>query len=157
MPDASGASTAVMSVPGRIVVGVDGSEDSRCALTWAAGLVEGTAGEIVAVHALGLLTHLNDASVVPSMGHRSEVSSRLEREWCQPLIEASVTHRCLVVDGDPVTAVLRAAREEVADLVVVGCRGAGGHPGLVLGSTSQQLVYQADRPVVVVPLQAQRR
>jgi len=143
-----------VSVPGRILVGVDGSEDSRCALAWAAGLVEGTDAEIIAVHALGLLTHLVDASLVPSAGHRSEVTSRLEQEWCQPLIEASVAHRCLVVDGDPVTAVLRAAREQVADLVVVGSRGAGGHPGLVLGSTSQQLVHEADRPVVVVPRRA---
>jgi nucleotide-binding universal stress UspA family protein len=136
----------------RVVVCVDGSEDSACALAWAAGLVQGTGGEIVAIHALGLLTHLSDASIVPSSGHRREVLARLEHEWCRPLTDARVAHRCLVIDGDPVTAVLRVAREEEADLVVVGRRGTGGHPGLLLGSTSQQLVHESDLPVVVVPL-----
>jgi nucleotide-binding universal stress UspA family protein len=142
--------------PQRVVVCVDGSEDSASALTWAAGLVQGTSGEIVAVHALGLLTHLSDASIVPSSGRRSEVLARLKHEWCRPLVEAHIAHRCLVIDGDPVTAVLRVAREEAADLVVVGRRGTGGHPGLQLGSTSQQLVHQADLPVVVVPLDSPR-
>jgi nucleotide-binding universal stress UspA family protein len=145
---------ADVTAPGRIIVGVDGSDDSARALEWAATLVEGTSAEIVAVHALGLLTHLEDGSVVPSMGHRGEVVALLEQQWCRPLVDASVVHRCVVVDGDPVTALLRTALEEEADLVVVGCRGAGGHPGLALGSTSQQVVSQADRPVVVVPRQA---
>ena len=148
---------AVVSAPGRIVVGVDGSEDSARALTWAAALVHGTAGEIVAVHAMGLLTRLDDGSVVPSMGHRDHVTSLLEQRWCRPLIESSVVHRCVVVDGDPVTGLLRTALEEDADLIVVGCRGAGGHAGLALGSTSQQIVFQADRPVVVVPSQTPTR
>jgi nucleotide-binding universal stress UspA family protein len=143
-----------MTPPVRIVVGVDGSEDSARALTWAAALVEGSSGEIVAVHALGLLAHLGGEPIVPSVEHRDEVVALLEQQWCQPLAEAAVPYRCVVIDGDPVTALLRAAGEEDADLIVVGRRGAGGHPGLVLGSTSQQVVSHADRPVAVVPSQA---
>jgi len=140
-----------MTAPHRIVVGVDGSEDSQRALAWAVGLVEGPGAEIIAVHALGLLAHNDGESDVPSSGYRDDVVARLEQEWCRPLIEASVTHRCLVIDGDPVLAVLRTAHEELADLIVVGRRGSGGHRGLVLGSTSQQLVHEADLPVTVVP------
>jgi len=140
-----------VTAPRRIVVGVDGSEDSGRALGWAAALVAGSSGEVVAVHALGLLTHLGDDSVVPSAGHRQEIAHRLEREWCRPLADAAVAHRCLVIDGDPVTGVLRAAHEQAADLIVVGRRGVGGPPGLLLGSTSQQLVHQADVPVAVIP------
>lgn len=140
-----------MTVPRRIVVGVDGSEDSGRALGWAAALVEGSGGEVVAVHALGLLTHLADDSVVPSAGHRQEVVGKLEREWCRPLVDASVAHRCVVIDGDPVTGLLRAAHEQDADLIVVGRRGIGGPSGLLLGSTSQQLVHEADLPVMVIP------
>ncbi len=140
-----------MTAPGRIVVGVDGSEDSGRALAFAAALMEGSEGEIVAVHALGLLTHLGDDSVVPSSGHRQEVTDKLERQWCRPLADASVAYRCLVIDGDAVTGVLRSAHEQGADLIVVGRRGTSGPPGLLLGSTSQQLVHQADLPVTVVP------
>lgn len=146
-----------MTAPLRIVVGVDGSEDSGRALSWAAALMEGSGGEIVAVHALGLLTHLGHDSVVPSSGHRQEVARTLEREWCRPLADSSAAYRCLVVDGDAVTAVLRAAHEQGADLIVVGRRGVGGPPGLLLGSTSQQLVHQADLPVAVIPRDAPGR
>ena len=140
-----------MTAPRRIVVGVDGSDDAACALVWAATLIAGTSGEVVAVHALGLLTHLGPDAVVPSAGHRQEVIHKLEREWCRPLADAAVAHRCLVIDGDAVTGVLRTAHEQAADLIVVGRRGVGGPPGLILGSTSQQLVHQADVPVAVIP------
>jgi nucleotide-binding universal stress UspA family protein len=135
-----------------VLVGVDGSEASTRALDWAIGLVRASGGEIIAIHALGLLTHLDDNSVVPSAQHRSETAARFEQEWCRSLAEASVAYRCLLIDGDPVTSLLRAARDQNADLIVVGARGTGDHPGLLLGSTSLQLVHEADRPVTVVPL-----
>jgi len=135
----------------RIAVGVDGSEGSRRALEWAAALVEDTDGEVVAVHVFGLLTSLSPTSAVPSAGLRREVIAQLERDWSRPLAQHPVSHRCVVVDGDPVHGLLSAAIEQEADLVVVGRRGAGGRPGLLIGSTSQQLVHQADLPVVVVP------
>jgi nucleotide-binding universal stress UspA family protein len=139
-----------VSAPPRIIVGVDGSEASLRAVTWAAELAGWTGGEIVAVHVVGLLTHLADDSVAPSAEHSGEVAAQLE-QWCRPLADAHVAYRSVLIDGDPVSSLLRAARDEDADLVVVGARGTGGYPGLVLGSTSQQLVHQADRPVTVVP------
>ena len=141
-----------MTSPLHVLVGIDGSSASTHALNWAIGLVGATGGEITAVHALGLLTHLDDDSVVPAASHRSETAVRFEQEWCRPLVDGSVTYRCLLVDGDPVTSLLRAARDQEADLIVVGARGTGGHPGLLLGSTSLQVVHESDRPVTVVPL-----
>ncbi len=140
-----------MSAPDRIVVGMDESRDARRALAWALSLAEGSDAEIVAVHALGLLTHLEGPSLVPSAGHRGAIAARLENEWCDALKGNPTAHRCLVVDGEPVHVLLEAAREVDAGLIVVGRRGSCGHPGLLIGSTSQQLVHQADRPVVVIP------
>jgi nucleotide-binding universal stress UspA family protein len=151
-----------MVAPRRIVVGVDGSDDARRALDWAVALmedrpVEGADGEIIAVHVLGLLTLLGGTTIVPSEGHRGEVTELLEHEWCRPLASTRVPHRALVVDGEPVHALMAAAKEQAADLIAVGRRGAGGSPGLLIGSTSQQLVHQAVCPVVVVPPQTAHR
>jgi nucleotide-binding universal stress UspA family protein len=148
-----------MDAPRRIVVGVDGSEDSGRALDWAVALVadrrvEGSDVEIIAVHVLGLVTHLGGTMLVPSEGHRGEVRTLLEHEWCRPLVTAGLAHRAIVVDGEPVHALMRVAKEQGADLIAVGRRGAGGSPGLIIGSTSQQLVHQAVCPVVVVPLES---
>jgi nucleotide-binding universal stress UspA family protein len=56
-----------------------------------------------------------------------------------------------VSDGSPVLALLQAATDAAADLIVVGRRGSGGFPGLLLGSTSHELTAHAHLPVVVVP------
>jgi nucleotide-binding universal stress UspA family protein len=64
---------------------------------------------------------------------------------------ADDTVRRIIEHGDPVSVLLRIAQAEAADLIVVGSRGIGGHPGLLLGSTSTQVAQRADRPVVIVP------
>jgi nucleotide-binding universal stress UspA family protein len=141
-----------LSAPRRILVGVDGSPYARHAIRWTVGLAEALAGEIVAVHALGLLTHLGTPSVVvPAHEHREEVRALLEGEWSVSLNESQVPHRYLLVDGNPPLALMAAADAEDADLIVVGTRGTGGFPGLQLGSTSHQLVQHSGRPVAVVP------
>jgi nucleotide-binding universal stress UspA family protein len=53
-----------------------------------------------------------------------------------------------VEHDSPARALL--ARAAAAQLVVVGTRGRGSFRGLVLGSTSQQLLYRSPCPVAVV-------
>ena len=139
-----------MSPPRCIVVGMDGSDCARRALRWALDLAAAVDAEVVAVHALGLLSHLA-AATVPSEPQRQAVARVFEQEWCAPLHDGDVRGRCLLVDGNPVTALLTAVEEHGADLVVVGSRGHGGFAGLQLGSTSHQLVQHSVTPVVVVP------
>jgi len=53
-------------------------------------------------------------------------------------------------DGDPRAALLQVASEHRPVLLVVGDRGAGGFPGLRLGSTTAEVVRSAEAPVLVV-------
>ncbi|MGD0321427.1 MAG: universal stress protein [Acidimicrobiales bacterium] len=141
-----------MTAPRRILVGADGSSHAEHALEWAAELAAALGAEVVAVHALGMLSHLGiPSAAVPSQQQREVVRSLLENEWSEALRASRVPHRCLLVEGNPVMALMAAADEQDADLVVVGTRGAGGFPGLQLGSTSHQLLHHLKRPVVVVP------
>ncbi|MGH9021156.1 MAG: universal stress protein, partial [Acidimicrobiales bacterium] len=54
-----------------------------------------------------------------------------------------------VEQGDATSLLLRAGAD--ADLVVVGSRGHGAHPGLLLGSTSLELAEHSTTPVLIVP------
>ena len=139
-----------------IVVGVDGSEHSRRAVTWAAGLAHAVGAEVVAVHALGLLHRRPSGEVVASDPHRDEITDELEESWCAPLRDAGVQYRAELREGNPVTALLDAADDASADLLVVGSRGLGGFPGLLLGSTSTQVAQHTRRPVVIIPEPALR-
>jgi nucleotide-binding universal stress UspA family protein len=134
----------------RILVGTDGSEHARRAARWAADLAADTGAEVVAVHAVGLLVTTPDGPV-PSRPFHDRLRARLEDEWTAELREAGVPHRCRLVEGSAVTALLHAAEYESADLIVVGSRGAGGFSELHLGSTSHQVALYADRPVTIVP------
>lgn len=140
----------------RIVVGVDGSGDSLAALDWASGLAHTVGAEVIAVHALGLLDRLEGGEPVPTERHREEIRRRFETTWCAPLDRTGVRCRRLVRDGPPVSVLLAVAGDEAADLVVVGSRGLGGHPQLLLGSTSTQVAQLAPCPVVVVPSPSRR-
>jgi len=136
----------------RIVVGVDGSDNSLAAVHWAAGLALIAASEVVAVHALGLLARLTpDGERVGSQHHRSEIAEELASVWCAPLRQAGRPWRPVLRDGSPVVVLLAVADEEDADLVVVGSRGLGGFPELLLGSTSTQVAQHSRRPVTIVP------
>jgi nucleotide-binding universal stress UspA family protein len=54
-----------------------------------------------------------------------------------------------VIEGDPVEAILSIARSRDVDLIVVGSRGLGAVTSLVVGSVSNAILHQADRPVLV--------
>ena len=57
-----------------------------------------------------------------------------------------------VVDGDPCSALLRLGESpDPAAMLVVGSRGAGGHGGTLIGSTSLELAEHAPVPVTIVP------
>jgi nucleotide-binding universal stress UspA family protein len=136
----------------RIVVGVDGSANSIAAVQWAAELAEGLGAEVIAIHALGLLDHLDPGRAPVSVErHRDEISERFRSVWCRPLDSRKVAFREELVYGPPVEALLRTAAEHDADLIVVGSRGVGEEPSALLGSTSAQVVHRSGRPVTVVP------
>ena len=135
----------------RIVVGVDGSTNSLTAVEWAAGMASLVAAEVVAVHAMGLLEPVDSGDPVPSFPHRAEIQELFETTWCQPLRAAQVRYQCLLRDGSAVPVLLAVSDEVGADLIVVGSRGLGGYPELLLGSSSTQVAQNAHTPVTIVP------
>lgn len=136
-----------------IVVGVDGSEDADRALAYA--IQEARRRDdptIVAIHSFHLLTY----SVGMEFGYSvPQPPEKLEAEAMDRLLRAldrapkDVPIDPVVVPDSPSHALIEAGRD--ADLLVIGSRGHGGFRGLLLGSTSLQVVTHAPCPVVVVP------
>lgn len=119
-------------------------------MEWAAKLAEAVAGDLLLVHAVGLLAHVEGtASPVSANDHREDLRRQLE-EWSAPARERGVAHRAELIDGEPVTVLLDAVDREHAAGVVVGSRGVGLAQTL-LGGTSLHLTMQSSVPVTVVP------
>jgi nucleotide-binding universal stress UspA family protein len=138
-----------MSAPQSIIVGFDGSEDSKAALRWAALLSGAMGARLRIVHAVGLLEHagLSDHAVA-----RRETALQVVTDAGVRSADVEWT----VVDGDPCSALLRMTiAPESADLIVVGSRGSDAHAGSLLGSTSLELARHAAVPVLIVPAERQ--
>jgi len=137
---------------GRIVVGVDGSPDSKAALEFACRRAELT-GEVVAavygwrVGDLPVDTHGNVPETVGPMIDDHELLLAESVAGVRAAHPDVVLLRELV-PVSPGQALVDASRN--ASLVVVGSRGHGALTGLVLGSVSNHVLHKAHCPVAVV-------
>ena len=139
----------------KIVVGVDESEQANRAVEWCANYAVTLDAEVVVIHAIDIGFYASPVgSVVPALlapDDRENLRDRITNEWCAPLANANVPYRVVLMDGDPAPAIIKAAKTEPADLVVVGRRGRGGFAELLLGGTSYALVHHLARPLLIVP------
>jgi len=140
----------------RIIVGVDGSENSRRALVWAIDEARVRNACLDVVHAWEPPLVVGFGAL-PSGGATLEGSSYEERATLLlDLMIAGASNEelsfpidAIAVHGSAASALIKTAKG--ADLIVVGSRGRGGFAGLLLGSVSQQVVQHAPCPAVVVP------
>ncbi len=88
---------------------------------------------------------------MPTAAHRAAIVETFENSWCAPLADIRLAARRLVRDGTPVDVLLAIAKQEDADLIVVGTRGMGNVAEQILGSTSHQLAARSATPVAIVP------
>ena len=137
-----------------IVVGVDGSAGSTEAIRWAAAEAKLRGAKLRAVAAWEFpftSAGFGDSiSMIPIPQLEADAKRMLDDALiagiADPIALSSVDRA--VICGHA-TSVLRAESKE-ATMIVVGARGHGGFVGLLLGSTSDQLVKHASCPVVVV-------
>jgi nucleotide-binding universal stress UspA family protein len=132
----------------RVVVGVDGSSNSRQALRRAADEAVTHDATLEVVMAWSLLDRMTGAPFDPHYGE-AEARADLERIIDEELGAHRPPSTVVRVDNDlPARALLAAANG--AWLVVVGSRGVGGFKGLLLGSVSNQVAHHAPCPVLIV-------
>lgn len=138
----------------QIVVGLDGSPESTCALEWAADLAELTGAEITAVTVFDAGPYMSwgiSPVYVPDFDELREGLTSDLAGWCEPLRTRGITHRAVVRDGSAALEILREADARKADLIVMGSRGRGGFRELMLGSVAHHVTVHSKHPVMVVP------
>jgi nucleotide-binding universal stress UspA family protein len=138
----------------RIVVGIDGSEGSLRALSWAGreARLRGATLEVVAVWTYPIPVLLFPAApAFPEVETLANETHDLIDGALDKVAEdvAGVSIERRAIEGSAPAVLLDRAKD--ADLLVLGSRGLGGFGGLLLGSVSQQCAQHATSPVVVVP------
>jgi nucleotide-binding universal stress UspA family protein len=143
-----------------VIVGVDGSQESCSAVRFAAEEAAGRQCPLIAAHIWclpepGGLTMGTRWSRNPDTAWQlmceaaervlAEALAGLQAQFPSLSIERRVIH------SDDVAASLLTLQDETdAQLLVVGARGQGGLPDLLLGSVSRSVLGHADRPIAIM-------
>ena len=137
-------------MPQLIVVGVDGSADSRIAADWAATEAELYGLPLRVVH----VSPLPDEQLLTTWPYFREPSpdalvTSLTKD--HPELRAEV----VTLTGEAVPTLLPLTAQ--ADRTVLGLRGSGGFAGLALGSVAHGVAERSEGPVVLLPGEYSRR
>ncbi len=137
----------------RIVVGVDGSENSIAAFRWAANEARLRGDSIDVISAWSYPIVAVPGAVVPlepladqgadAMAHLQKVIEHCDVDT------TGLTVTPIVAEGDAARLLIEASKD--ADLLVVGARGRGAIAGFLLGSVTQHVTRHAHCPVAVIP------
>ena len=139
---------------GAVTVGVDGSAGSIAALRWALGEARLRKAPLRIIHVFsygyigGAGGYIGSMSV--DVGDLNRAAEELLESATRNVIasETDLDISCEVIQG--FAALVLVGAVTTGDLLVVGARGHGLLPELLLGSVSQQCVHHSPCPVVVV-------
>ena len=140
-----------------ILVGVDGSDYSRRALSWAMreAAHHHVPLTVMTVHSGPVRPATEIYWNIPDLPDKSFDPERL-RTALQEMTDAVAKENgetppeitMKVAQGDPAEELVRASKD--AELIVVGSHGRGAFAQLLMGSVSSKLTHHAACPVVVI-------
>jgi nucleotide-binding universal stress UspA family protein len=145
----------VLGYSGPVIVGVEGSPESSNAVEAAFREAELRRADLLAVHTWTSPAGAGPGDMLPLVYDFDATQADEERLSAEVLAghgSSGVNVRQHTVRGRPARVLVRLS--ENAQLIVVGSRGRGGFTGLLLGSTSQQVLHHSRCPVMIVPRKA---
>jgi nucleotide-binding universal stress UspA family protein len=149
-----------------LLIAYDGSTSAATAVRAAASLFPDARASVVTVTSEPSVPDGAAAPMLPMMPPMSvqqaidELAAEAEREAQETAEQGVEQARTLGLDAEPLTvrssgaawaALLDAAHDAGADVLVCGTRGRGAFARALLGSTSSSLLHNTDLPLLVVP------
>lgn len=141
----------------RILVPTDFSDSARHALRYGLSFAREYEAELVLLHVVENLTvgYASDLFPVPMAEVFEEISGYAKAELKKLGDEArgkGLAARELVIQGKPSAEIVRVAREETADMIVLGTHGKGMLDKALFGSTAERVIRRAPCPVLTCGL-----
>jgi len=127
----------------------DFSEQSRYALRAACALARDYGARVVILHVAQPPTFAYAEDAIPPEPEEYLEEAREQLRQLE-LPDSRLRAERRLEEGDPVTAILRVAREVGADVIVMGTHGRRGLGRLLLGSVAELVVRRAACPVLTV-------
>lgn len=125
----------------RVLIAVDGSQSSQQTLEWAASVLNHQSNSYC------LLTVISEPMIAEykledALKALEEAKAYLERQGCR-------VEKAEYMTGDPVQRICQYADDEAMDQVLVGSHGRSGLGKVLLGSVSEGVLEQCQKPVFI--------
>jgi ubiquinone biosynthesis protein len=132
----------------RVMVATDRSQTAERAVRWAANMAARFDAELFVVQVI-LPEHPADTEYGAAERTRADAAADELRQNAYDLAGERSRSR-VVIDDDPAMAIVRAAEEERADVLVVGNAGMSGRREFLLGNVPNRISHNARCTVIIV-------
>jgi len=142
----------------RIVCPLDFSEPSQKALQAGIEIAVQFRAELVFVHVIAPAAPGIPADPAYAFAGSEEYEKAVRTKAEEQLTLAAhdlpegLQCRKVIATGDAADEIVRVAKDEAADLVVIATHGLTGWRHLVFGSVAEKIIRLSERPVLVVPV-----
>lgn len=140
----------------KILVPLDGSQNSFRALSYACSLAESCKGSLELLYVVHLTkeisayTQINSIAIPDSVIADAQENGKNILSQCLRQIPADISASSSIEIGLPPDKIVEISRKNKADLIIIGSRGLGVLQGILMGSVSNYVVHHARCPVMVV-------
>lgn len=140
----------------KILWATDGSAPADEALPVARKLAEESGGELIVVHCTELTMPGKGGGRLPVYANEDELEAKIDQQVAELSRDGirTTAQEARTSVGGAAHVIADVARENQADVVVMGTRGHTALAGLLLGSVTQRLLHMAPCPVLAVPPRA---
>lgn len=138
----------------KILVAVDGSENSLEALSEAVKLAKLIHNKIIVVnvqpsfHTLHTRLFINEETI---NDYQNELFNNATKAAIEYLQKNEADYELKLLIGDPVQQITQLADELSVNYIILGSRGMGLVKGTMLGSVSNGVLHQAKIPLLIIP------
>jgi len=138
----------------RILFPTDFSDHAANAQEYALSLAREYGASLHVVHVVQLFSYVFDFGVDNSAQYEAVTATlkKLLDELLDGLADEPIAVTGDLLQGDPVAEIVRVAREDPADLIVMGTHGRAALEHALLGSVAEKVVRKAPCPVLTVRL-----
>ncbi|SEF87783.1 universal stress protein [Algoriphagus boritolerans] len=137
----------------KLIVPIDFSENSIKALEFAIFMADKKHGEITLVHVVEVVYDFASQAAI-ALDTMIKDGEKLLIKLIEKYEASGVKMDYKITDGVPSISIVRIADELGVSLIVMGTQGASGIKKALIGTTTVNLIREANCPVLVVPAQA---
>ena len=149
----------------KILVALDYSPSAQMVAEVGHNLAQAIGGEVLLIHIVADINYYSSMAYSPIMGFSGytfpdialDVVNDLEAESLR-FLNDSKKHLggenidVKVVDGETGPAILKAAKDYGADIIVMGSHGRSGLGKLIMGSVAENVLHNSEVPLLIVPI-----